>query len=67
MIQAGPTVLEDHTVAAYPTPPCSECSPASPWFSEETHFNSGYIPFTRQPIYVSYDPVGTMIFDKPFE
>jgi len=63
MIQAGPTVLEDYTVPAYPTPPCSECSPPSPWFSGETHFNSGYIPFTRQPIYVSYDPVGTMIFD----
>ena len=58
-IKYGQTVLEHYTVPdALPL--------QSPPISGETRFNSGFIPFTRQPIYVSYDPVGTMIFGAPF-
>jgi len=34
--------------------------------SGDHQFNSGIIPFMQQPIYVSYNPLGTMIFDTPF-
>jgi hypothetical protein len=67
-VKNGQTVLENYTV------PLDNMQ--SPQIKTSSHFNSGYIPFTQQPIYVSYDRVGqgtntvivgTMIFDKPFE
>jgi hypothetical protein len=60
-IMSGQTQLESYTVPQ--TEPLQ-----SPLYSTDNHFNSGYLPFLYQPIYVSYANVETMTmtFDRPF-